>query len=241
MQLIPAIDLIDGKCVRLSKGDYEKKTVYSNYPVDVAKKFEDAGISRLHIVDLDGASGNDKSNLVTLEKIAGKTSLIIDFGGGIKTTLNVNSAFSAGAAIINVGSVIVKDPDLFAEWVENFSPSKFLPGADVLDHKIKIHGWKEETGIDILDFIKGLSQLKLETIFCTDISKDGMLEGPSFELYKEILKEFHSLYLIASGGIADYSDLLRLTEIGCSGAIIGKAFYEERITLRQMGNFIKNQ
>ena len=240
MQLLPAIDLIDGKCVRLSKGDYEKKTVYSNYPVDVAKKFEDAGVARLHIVDLDGASGNGKSNLITLERIVGKTNLVIDFGGGIKTTDNVNSAFSAGAAIINVGSVIVKDPDLFAEWVKTFGAKKFLPGADVLDHKIKIHGWKEETGIDIIDFIKELAKLKLETIFCTDISKDGMLEGPSFELYKEILKQFPSLHLIASGGISDYSDLLRLNEIGCSGAIIGKAFYEQRITLRQIENFVKN-
>lgn len=240
MQLIPAIDLIDGKCVRLSKGDYEKKTVYSNYPVDVAKKFEDAGVSRLHIVDLDGASGNGKGNLITLERIAGKTNLVIDFGGGIKATSNVNSAFNAGAAIINIGSVIVKDPELFKGWVNTFGAKKFLPGADVLDHEIKIHGWKEETGIDILNFIKGLAELNLETIFCTDISKDGMLEGPSFELYKEILQQFPSLHLIASGGIADYSDLLQLNEIGCSGAIIGKAFYEEKITLRQIENFVKN-
>ncbi len=240
MDLIPAIDLIDGKCVRLSKGDYEKKIIYSNYPVDVAKSFEGAGIERLHIVDLDGAAGNSFRNLKTLEKIAGKTSLIIDFGGGIKSTDNVSSVFNAGAAMINVGSVIVKDPELFSQWVVKFGPGKFLPGADVLDRKIKIHGWKEETGIDIFDFIKDLIAIGLQAIFCTDISKDGMLMGPSVELYKEILKKFPSLKLVASGGVSSYDDLITLQEAGCDGAIIGKAFYEERITLKQMESFIKN-
>ncbi len=240
MDLIPAIDLIDGKCVRLSKGDYSKKTIYSNYPVDVAKSFEGSGIKRLHIVDLDGAAGNGLSNLKTLEKIAGKTGLIIDFGGGIKSTENVSSVFNAGASMINVGSVIVKDPELFSKWILKFGPQKFLPGADVLDKKIKIHGWKEETGIVIFDFIKELMALEVKTIFCTDISKDGMLEGPSVELYKEILKQFPLLKLIASGGVSSYDDLILLKDTGCDGAIIGKAFYEERITLRQLEKFIKN-
>ena len=172
MDLIPAIDLIDGKCVRLSKGDYSKKIVYSNYPVEVAKSFEGSGIKRLHIVDLDGAGGESFSNLKTLENIAIQTSLVIDFGGGLKSTDNVFAVFNAGASMINVGSVIVKDPELFAQWILNFGPEKFLPGADVLDKKIKIHGWKEETDINLFDFIKGLIALKLETIFCTDISKE---------------------------------------------------------------------
>ena len=240
MDLIPAIDLIDGKCVRLSKGDYSKKIIYSNYPVDVAKSFEGSGIKRLHIVDLDGAAGEGSTNLKTLENIAGKTNLVIDFGGGLKSTDNVSSVFNAGASMINVGSVIVKDPGLFAQWIVNFGPEKFLPGADVLDRKIKIHGWKEETGIDVFDFIQGLIALKLNAIFCTDISKDGMLMGPSIELYKDILIQFPTLKLVASGGVASYDDLILLKETGCNGAIVGKAFYEERITLKQMGNFIKN-
>ncbi|MEO6221568.1 MAG: HisA/HisF-related TIM barrel protein, partial [Ginsengibacter sp.] len=152
MDLIPAIDLIDGKCVRLSKGDYSKKIIYSNYPVDVAKSFEGSGIRRLHIVDLDGAAGEGSNNFKTLGNIAGRTKLVIDFGGGIKFTENVSSVFNAGASMINLGSVIVKDPALFAEWITNFGAEKFLPGADVLDRKIKIHGWKEETNIDVFDF-----------------------------------------------------------------------------------------
>ncbi|HEV8082255.1 MAG TPA: 1-(5-phosphoribosyl)-5-[(5-phosphoribosylamino)methylideneamino]imidazole-4-carboxamide isomerase [Chitinophagaceae bacterium] len=240
MDLIPAIDLIDGKCVRLSKGDYSKKVIYSNYPVDVASSFEGSGIKRLHIVDLDGAAGEGSNNLKTLENIAGKTNLVIDFGGGLKSTENVSSVLNAGASIVNVGSVIVKDPELFAQWIVKFGAEKFLPGADVLDRKIKIHGWKEETDISLFDFIKGLIALKLETIFCTDISKDGMLMGPSIELYKDILIQFSSIKLIASGGVSTYDDLVLLKETGCEGAIIGKAFYEERITLKQMENFIRN-
>lgn len=240
MDLIPAIDLIDGKCVRLSKGDYSKKIIYSNYPLDVAKGFEGSGIKRLHVVDLDGAAGEGCNNLKTLETIAGKTKLVIDFGGGLKSTDNVSSVLNAGASIVNVGSVIVKDPELFAQWIVKFGAEKFLPGADVLDRKIKIHGWKEETGINLFDFIKGLIALKLETIFCTDISKDGMLMGPSIELYKDILIQFSSIKLIASGGVSTYDDLVLLKDTGCEGAIIGKAFYEERITLKQMENFIRN-
>ncbi len=240
MDLIPAIDLIDGKCVRLSKGDYSKKIIYSSYPLDVAKGFEGSGIKRLHVVDLDGAADEGSNNFKTLENIAGKTNLVIDFGGGLKSTDNVSSVFNAGASIVNVGSVIVKDPELFAQWIVKFGAEKFLPGADVLDRKIKIHGWKEETGINLFDFIKGLIALKLETIFCTDISKDGMLMGPSIELYKDILIQFSSIKLIASGGVSTYDDLMLLKETGCEGAIIGKAFYEERITLKQMENFIRN-
>lgn len=240
MELIPAIDVIDGKCVRLSKGDFNNKTVYSDYPLEIAKGFEAAGIKRLHIVDLDGANGAALKNLHVLENISTNTTLIIDFGGGIKTPESVKSVFNAGASMISLGSVIIKSPGLFSEWIEEYGPEKFLPGADVLDKKIKIHGWKENTGVDIFNFIEDLLQLKIDKIFCTDISKDGMMQGPSVELYKEILKKFPSLHLIASGGISCYEDLFTLQEAGCNGAIIGKAFYEGKITTQQITDFIKN-
>jgi|SRR5665647_596269 len=240
MELIPAIDIIDGKCVRLTKGDFTKKIVYNDNPLDVAKGFEEAGLKRLHIVDLDGANGQGLKNLKTLENISGNTSLVIDFGGGLKTTEDIKAVFNAGASIVSIGSVAVKNPDLFSKWIIDFGPKKFLPGADVLDKKIKIHGWKENTGIDIFDFIENLIQLNIDTIFCTDISKDGMMQGPSTDLYKEILEKFSELHLIASGGISCYEDLFTLKEAGCKGAIIGKAFYEGKITMQQIDNFLKN-
>jgi phosphoribosylformimino-5-aminoimidazole carboxamide ribotide isomerase len=240
MELIPAIDIIDGKCVRLTKGDFSKKTVYSDHPLEIAKAFEATGIKRLHIVDLDGAKGEALKNIHVLENISTDTSLIIDFGGGLKTTEAVQEVFNAGASMISLGSVIIKSPGLFSQWIDEYGPDKFLPGADVLDKKIKIHGWKENTGIELFNFIKNLVQLNIDKIFCTDISKDGMMRGPSIELYKEILKEFPSLRLIASGGISCYEDLLTLQEAGCHGAIIGKAFYEGKITTQQITDFIKN-
>ncbi len=241
MELIPAIDIIDGKCVRLTKGDFTKKIIYNDNPLDVAKGFEGAGLKHLHIVDLDGANGQGLKNIKTLENISVHTSLTVDFGGGLKTTEDVKAVFNAGATMVSVGSVTVKNPDLFAQWIVDFGPEKFLPGADVLDKKIKIHGWKEDTGIDIFDFIKSLFKLNINKIFCTDISKDGMMQGPSAELYKEILKKFPSLHLIASGGISCYDDLFILKEAGCKGAIIGKAFYEGKITMQQIDNFLKNK
>jgi phosphoribosylformimino-5-aminoimidazole carboxamide ribotide isomerase len=240
MELIPAIDIIDGKCVRLTKGDFTKKIIYNNNPVDVAKAFEAAGLKRLHIVDLDGAAGNSLENLRTLENIGLHTKLAIDFGGGIKRTEEVEAVFGAGASMISIGSVIIKNPALFHQWLIGFGPQKFLPGADVFEGKIKIQGWKENTGIDIYDFIESLVKLNIDTIFCTDISKDGMMQGPSTELYKGILKRFPSLYLIASGGISCYEDLFVLKEAGCKGAIIGKAFYEGKITMKEIANFLKN-
>ena len=239
MEIIPAIDIIDGKCVRLTKGDFEKKIIYNDDPLAVAKSFEEVGIKRLHIVDLDGANWEPLKNLKTLETISKNTSLVIDFGGGIKTTEDVRSVFNAGAAMVSVGSITVKDPDLFSQWIANFGSEKFLPGADVLFKKIKIHGWKEETGIDVFDFINDIISKGIHQVFCTDISKDGMMEGPSNELYKDILSEFPSLHLIASGGISCFDDLIILREIGCSGAIVGKAIYEEKITLKQLEDFIK--
>jgi phosphoribosylformimino-5-aminoimidazole carboxamide ribotide isomerase len=239
MELIPAIDIIDGKCVRLSKGDFNKKIVYNDNPLEVAKFFESAGIKRLHIVDLDGASGQSLKNIRVLESIAGNTSLIVDYGGGIKRTEDVEAVFNAGASMISVGSVVVNRPDLFAHWIIDFGAEKFLPGADVLEKKIKIHGWKEDTGLQIFDFIHSLLHLGIKTIFCTDISKDGMMQGPSTELYIEILKKFPLLNLIASGGISCYEDLFVLREAGCAGAIIGKAFYEGKITTQQIKEFLK--
>lgn len=241
MEIIPAIDIMDGKCVRLTRGDFKKKIIYHNDPLEVAKSFEGVGISRLHLVDLDGAESQSPKNLKTLETISGKTALVTDFGGGLKTTGDVQSTFNAGAAMVNVGSVIIKSPGLFSEWINGFGAEKFLPGADVLDKKIKIHGWKEETGIDVFDLISELISKGINRIFCTDISKDGMMQGPSVDLYKEILVKFPALKLIASGGISCFDDLLTMQQTGCDGAIVGKAIYEKRITLKQIADFIKNK
>jgi phosphoribosylformimino-5-aminoimidazole carboxamide ribotide isomerase len=240
MEIIPAIDIIDGKCVRLAKGDFDKKIVYHEFPLEVAKSFEAIGITRLHIVDLDGAKGKALQNIKTLEEVSKNTSLVIDFGGGIKKTEDLRQVFNAGAAMVSVGSVTVKDPELFSQWIADFGPGKFLPGADVLDQKIKIQGWKEDTGINIFDFIASMIIKGMDRIFCTDISKDGMLQGPATALYKEILIKFPYLKLIASGGISCYDDLVALKEAGCNGAIVGKAIYEEKISLKQIKSFINN-
>jgi len=240
MEIIPAIDIIDGKCVRLTKGDFERKIIYNDNPLEVAKSFEAVGIKRLHIVDLDGANWEPLKNIKTLENISKNTSLIIDFGGGLKTTKDIQSVFNAGAAMVSVGSVTVKNPELFSQWIVDFGVHKFLPGADVLYKKMKIHGWKEDTGIDVFDFIKKMISKGINQIFCTDISKDGMMQGPAAGLYKEILLQFPSLKLIASGGISCFDDLLVLKGIGCTGGIVGKAIYEEKITLKQIEEFLKN-
>jgi phosphoribosylformimino-5-aminoimidazole carboxamide ribotide isomerase len=239
MELIPAIDIIDGKCVRLEKGDFAKKIIYNDNPADVAKSFEDAGLKRLHIVDLDGASGRALKNLHILENISRGTKLLIDFGGGIKTTEDVDAVFNAGASMVSVGSIIVNNAGLFRDWLVNFGAEKFLPGADVFERQIRIHGWKKNSKIDIFDFIGDLTKLKVNKLFCTDISKDGMMQGPSTELYREILEKFPGLYLIASGGVSCYDDLLVLKECGCKGAIIGKAFYEGKITIEQISSYSK--
>ena len=239
MEIITAIDIIDSKCVRLTKCDFAKKVIYNNDPLVVAKCFEDAGISRLHIVDLDGANWHSLKNLKTLEIISQNTSLIIDFGGGIKSTGDVESVLNAGAVMVSVGSVTVKEPGLFAQWIKDFGADKFLPGADVLFKKIQIHGWKEDTRIDVFDFISGMISKGINRIFCTDISKDGMMGGPSVELYQEIILKFPALHFIASGGISCFDDLLVLEEIGCKGAIVGKAIYEGKISLKQIEDFIK--
>ncbi|MDR0793715.1 MAG: 1-(5-phosphoribosyl)-5-[(5-phosphoribosylamino)methylideneamino]imidazole-4-carboxamide isomerase [Chitinophagaceae bacterium] len=238
MQIIPAIDLIEGKCVRLMQGDYAQKKVYNQNPLEVAKLFEYNGLQRLHLVDLDGAKAGAVQNLRTLENIAAHTSLIIDFGGGVKTETDVNSVFNAGAALVTIGSLAVKQENTFVQWLNKYGAEKFLLGADVKDEKIAIHGWQEKTEIDIFSFIDKYLQHGIKQIFCTDISKDGALQGPSIMLYKEILKRFPQLYFIASGGVSNYQDLEDLQGIGCSAAIIGKAIYEEKIAVKDLKKFM---
>jgi phosphoribosylformimino-5-aminoimidazole carboxamide ribotide isomerase len=234
MTIIPAIDIINGKCVRLTKGDYAQQKVYNENPVEVAKQFADAGLERLHIVDLDGAKAGKIINLSVLEAIASATNLVIDFGGGIKNINDVASIFNAGAAIATIGSLAVKRPELLEEWLMEFGAGKFLIGADMLDQKIKISGWLEDGGIDIFSFIGKMIGLGVTNIFCTDISKDGAMEGPSVTLYKQIMEQHPEISLIASGGVTTMDDVKELKAIGCSGAIIGKAIYEGNITLQQL-------
>lgn len=234
MTIIPAIDIINGKCVRLTKGDYAQQKVYNENPVEVAKQFADAGLQRVHIVDLDGAKAGKIINLGVLESIASATNLVIDFGGGIKNINDVSNVFSAGASIATIGSLAVKHPEIVEEWLMEFGADKFLIGADVLEEKIKISGWLEDGGIDIFTFIGKMIGLGAHNIFCTDISKDGVMEGPSVDLYKKIIEQHPEINLIASGGVTTINDVVELKAIGCSGAIIGKAIYEGNITLQQL-------
>jgi len=239
MQIIPAIDLIDGKCVRLTQGDYEQKKIYNEHPLEVAKEFEDAGLNRLHLVDLDGARAGVVKNWKVLETIAGKTNLVIDFGGGIKTEKDLQIVFDSGAALATIGSIAVKNENEFVGWLKKMGTGKFLLGADVKEEKIAIHGWQETTGLWVYDFVEKYLQYGVKQIFCTDVSKDGKLEGPSTELYKNILQKFPELFFIASGGISSMKDLEELEKIGCGGAIVGKAIYENKISLKELKTFIK--
>jgi phosphoribosylformimino-5-aminoimidazole carboxamide ribotide isomerase len=234
MQIIPAIDIMDGKCVRLEQGDYQKISVYHKEPSEMAKKFEDAGLTRLHLVDLDGAKAGTVRNWKVLETIAGKTSLVVDFGGGLKTGKDINIVFNSGAALATVGSIAVKNEDEFSGWLIKFGANKFLLGSDVKNDRIAVNGWQEETKIWIYDFIQKWMEKKVEQIFCTDINKDGKLEGPAVDLYKNIISKFPDLFFIASGGVASINDLVKLREIGCRGAIVGKAIYENKITLDEL-------
>src|SRR5687767_1455570 len=240
MQIIPAIDIIDGQAVRLEQGDYDKVSLYHKYPLEVAKKFEDAGLKRLHLVDLDGAKTGAVKNWKVLEEIAARTSLLIDFGGGIKSEKDVKIVFNSGAVLVTVGSIAVKDEPEFEKWLLQFGADKFLLGADVRDEKIVISGWQETTEITVYDFIKKYTEQGVQQIFCTDVKKDGRLEGPSIELYKKILGKFPGLHLIASGGVSSIKDLEDLKKAGCSGAIVGKAIYEKRISLSDL-QIINNQ
>ena len=234
MEIIPAIDIIGGKCVRLTHGDYHQKKIYDERPLEVAQRFEGAGLRRLHLVDLDGAKDGEVRNWKVLESIAGKTNLVIDFGGGIKQEKDLQIVFDSGAALATIGSLAVKEEDTFATWLKVWGVTRFLLGADVRDEKITISGWQEQTSISIYDFLKKYTAQGIQQVFCTDVSKDGALEGPSTTLYKNILTEFPNLHFIASGGVSSMDDVLQLADIGCSGVIIGKAIYEGRITLKEL-------
>jgi len=238
MRIIPAIDIIEGKCVRLSQGDYSKKTVYSSSPFEMAQRFEDHGINFLHLVDLDGAKSSKIINYKILEQIALKTALNVDFGGGLKSVEDVRIAFESGASQVTLGSIAVSDPDTFIELFQNYGSEKIILGADFLNNKIKTNGWLNDSGNDLMDFLDYHVSKGVKYIIPTDISKDGMLKGPSVDSYKNILKSFKDVCLIASGGISDIKDLEDLKEIGCEGAILGKAIYENKIELKGLMNFI---
>lgn len=253
MRIIPAIDIIDAKCVRLTKGDYNTKKIYNENPLEVAKEFEASGIEYLHVVDLDGAKASQIINYKVLEEIASKTNLKIDFGGGLKSDKDLEIAFNSGANQITGGSIAVKNPTIFQSWIEKFGSEKIILGADFYPDnsggKIATNGWQEESSLELLPFIADYQQKGIEYVICTDISKDGMLQGPSFETYNKILnndviasemKQSQSLKLIASGGISTFNELPKLAELGCEGVIIGKAIYENKISLKQLEQFILN-
>ena len=238
MRIIPAIDIIDGKCVRLSKGNYDTKKIYNENPLEVAKSFEAHGIQYLHLVDLDGAKSNQIINYKILEEIAKKTSLKIDFGGGLKSDNDLRIAFESGANQVTGGSIAVKNPILFQEWIVKYGAEKIILGADATNEKVAISGWIEESQEDLIPFIQKYQSKGIQYVICTDITKDGMLEGPSFELYQMILKQVPNLKLIASGGISTFEELPKLAEMGCEGTVIGKAIYEGRISLKQLENYV---
>ena len=237
MQIIPAIDIIDGKCVRLTEGDYAQKTIYNEDPLEVAKAFEAAGIQRLHLVDLDGAKAGAVKNWKVLESIALNTKLVIDFGGGIKTNDDVALVFERGATLATIGSMAVANPTLFLSWVDVYGADRFFLGADVKDNCIAVNGWMQTSNIAIDSFISDYLAQGISNIFCTDVSKDGRLEGPSTALYQSLIQLFPNLNLVASGGVSSLQDLETLKAIGCAGAIVGKAIYENRISLESLQQF----
>jgi phosphoribosylformimino-5-aminoimidazole carboxamide ribotide isomerase len=234
IELIPAIDIIDGKCVRLSKGDYDTKKVYNENPLEVALEFEAHGIKRLHVVDLDGAKAGKIINHKVLEAIAGKTSLVVDFGGGLKTTSDLRIAFECGAQMVTGGSIAVKNPTEFESWIELYGAGKIILGSDAKDRKIAVSGWLETSDLDLFNFLEGYIAKGITKTICTDISKDGMLQGPSTDLYKEILQHFPDLFLIASGGVSSLKDIEELQEAGVPAVIFGKAIYEGRISMKEL-------
>ena len=238
IELIPAIDIIDGKCVRLSQGDYDTKKVYNENPLEVAKEFEANGIRRLHVVDLDGAKSKHVVNYRTLEMIATRTSLVIDFGGGIKTDEDMRIAFENGAQMVTLGSVAVKNPDLFKKWLIQYGAGKIILGADAKNKRIAVSGWMEDSSQELIPFLHDYTKEGIYKVLCTDISKDGMLQGPSIELYKEIMKEFPEMHLIASGGVSCLQDIIALEEAGIPAVVFGKALYEGRITMKDLIRFM---
>ena len=237
MYIIPAIDIIDGKCVRLTQGDYAQKKIYNENPLEIAKQFEDAGLQRLHLVDLDGAKAGRIINYKVLETLSSKTNLHIDFGGGLKSDDDLKVAFECGAQQVTGGTIAVKNRETFLNWIHTFGAEKIILGADVKDEKIAVGGWIETSDIWLNDFLQDYVNQGIKYCICTDISKDGLLRGASNELYERLLNDFKDLQLIASGGVTDMSDLEKLKEIGCFGAIIGKAIYEGRISLKELEKF----
>ena len=238
IELIPAIDIIDGKCVRLSQGDYDTKKVYNENPLEVAKEFEANGVRRLHIVDLDGAKSSHVVNYKVLDAIAGHTSLIIDFGGGIKSDEDLVIAFENGAQMVTLGSVAVKQPELFKRWLAQYGAEKIILGADVKDNRIAVSGWLEEGPQELMPFLTDYTQEGVNKVLCTDISRDGMLQGPSIGLYKQVMQQFPSMHLIASGGVSCLDDILRLEDAGIPAVVFGKALYEGRITMKDLKRFM---
>lgn len=239
MEIIPAIDLIDGKCVRLTQGDYNQKTEYSSDPLEIAKRFEDSGIRRLHLVDLDGAKQKKIVNHAVLKRIASNTNLHIDFGGGIQSDEDIALAFDCGAKQITGGSIAVRNEEMLLNWIAKYGADKIILGADCLNEVIAVHGWQESAGISVYDLIEKYTKAGIQYCICTDVSKDGLLQGPSMDLYKKILEKFPTLKLIASGGVSQFSDLEELEALGVFGTIVGKAYYEERISLEQLSSFVK--
>lgn len=237
MIIVPAIDIINGSCVRLTKGDYEQKKVYNENPLEVAKMFEDHGFSHLHLVDLDGAKSGHIVNETVLTNITKNTSLKVDFGGGVKSDADIELAFSSGATQITGGSIAAKDPDLMANWIKKYGAEKIILGADVNNRKIAVGGWLETTSLDLFDFLASYLDQGIEYVICTDIAKDGLLQGSSNELYAEIMKEFPKIKLIASGGVSSEDDLKRLKDIDVYGAIVGKAIYEGRLSLDLLSQY----
>jgi phosphoribosylformimino-5-aminoimidazole carboxamide ribotide isomerase len=237
IEIIPAIDIIGGKCVRLAQGDYERKTVYNENPLEVARMFADAGIKRLHLVDLDGAKAKHIVNYKVLELIASKTNLIIDFGGGLKSDKDLEVAFESGAAMVTGGSIAVKEPDVFLQWLQKFGSEKIILGADAKEGKIAVSGWQEKTGIPVLEFISGFYQKGISKVISTDISRDGMLTGPAYDLYEEIMDALPEVEMIASGGISSMDDIYKLAAMNVPGVITGKALYEGKISLKEIENY----
>lgn len=233
MRIIPAIDIIDGKCVRLTKGDYSTKKIYNENPVEVAKEFAASGIKYLHLVDLDGAKSNQIVNYKVLENIVKETGLLVDFGGGLKSDNDLKIAFDSGANQITGGSIAVKNEALFTSWIQTYGADKIILGADCMNEKIATNGWLEGSELNVFDFVRTYQTKGIQSVICTDISKDGMLEGPSIELYSKLIEQ-NSIKLIASGGVSNIDDLIQLKAIGCEGAIVGKAIYEGKITLKEL-------
>ena len=240
IELIPAIDIIDGKCVRLSKGDYDSKKIYNENPEEVAAELEAHGIQRLHVVDLDGAASHHIVNYRTLERIASRTGLRIDFGGGVKSDEDLRIAFECGAQMVTGGSIAVKNPETFKRWLNTYGPEKIILGADVKDNMIAVSGWKEDSRLELTTFLMDYTQQGVSKVICTDINRDGMLHGPSTRLYCDIRQQFNDLYIIASGGVSSMDDILELEENDIPAVIFGKALYEGRITLQQLENHIIN-